>query len=423
MRSVTACILAAGQGIRMRSALPKVLHPCMGRTLVEWVVAAAKEAGVGRVVLVVPSESAAIRAVFASDPGVGFAAQVSQRGTGDALLAAREALETAEGEILVLNGDVPGLLPKTLCQMVEHHRERKAGVTMLSARVPDPTGYGRVVRGADGRVEAIVEHKDADDAIRAISEINVGAYVFSRDGLVSDLSGLSPNNRAGELYLTDLVALNLRRGRPVEAVVATSLEEIGGVNDRRQLAAVGEVLRQRILDGHMLAGVTISHPGSTYIEADVEIGADATILPFTVICRGAKIGPRCVVGPFAHIRTGTVLDEAAEIGNFVETKKAHLGPKAKAKHLSYLGDVEVGARANIGAGTITANYDGKRKSETRIGERAFIGSGTVLVAPVSVGDDAVTGAGAVVTRNKHVGDGEVWTGVPARLLKKKGNET
>ncbi len=415
MSEITAVLLAAGKGVRMRSPLPKVLHPVLGRALVEWVVAAVRAAGIERIVLVVPAEHSAFRELLGDS--VHYAVQAEQRGTGDALLAARAALAETRGEVLVLTGDAPAIEPKTLRRLLAEHRQRGAAVTVLSSLVAEPFGYGRIVRDASGALAAIVEEKDATPEQRQLREINSGCYCFQAEGLIADLEALSPENRSGEYYLTDVVARRVAAGRPGHAVTARSEHEIQGVNDRVQLARVGEHLRRRIIEQHLLAGVIIEDPEHTYIEAEVEIGAEAQILPFCVLRRGVRIATGASVGPFAHLRQGTVLEEGAAIGNFVEVKNTRLGPRAKAKHLSYLGDADIGSRANIGAGTITANYDGVRKAKTSVGERAFIGSGSVLIAPLTVGRGAVTAAGAVVTKNQPVADGEVWAGVPARRLR------
>ncbi len=415
MSDLTAIVLAAGKGVRMRSPLPKVLHRALGRSLVEWVVAAARAAGAERVVAVVPAEHEAFRSLLGDR--VEYVVQQEQRGTGDALLAAREAISQTSGDILVMNGDAPAIEADTLRRLRGLHQERGAAVTVLSCRVARPFGYGRILRDPAGALAGIVEEKDATDAERALAEVNSGCYCFRADGLVADLEALAPSEVSGEYYLTDVVARRVSQGRSCHAVLASREEEIWGVNDRGQLARMCEHLRGRVVEEHLARGVEIESPAQTFIEAEVRIAPGARILPFCVLRRGVELQAGAVVGPFAHLRVGTVLEEGAEVGNFVETKKARLRPYAKAKHLSYLGDADIGSRANIGAGTITANYDGRTKARTEVGERAFIGSGSVLIAPLAVGAGAVTAAGAVVTKNQPVGPGEVWAGVPARRLR------
>jgi bifunctional UDP-N-acetylglucosamine pyrophosphorylase/glucosamine-1-phosphate N-acetyltransferase len=286
----------------------------------------------------------------------------------------------------------------------------------------DPRGFGRVVRDADDRVRAIVEERDADEAQRELAEVNLGVYAFDGRALVRELPRLSNDNAQREYYLTDVVAALARADAPVVALEVEDEDEAIGVNTLAHLAEARWALQARILEAHMAAGVSIEDPATACIEHGVEIGAGTRILSFTVIRSGVRVGKGCEVGPFAHLRGGTILEDGAEVGNFVEVKATRVGQHAKAKHLSYLGDGEIGARSNIGAGTIFANYDGKLKHKTVVGERVFVGSGTVIVAPNTIGDGATTGAGAVVTRDSGVGAGEVWVGVPARKILRKAEE-
>jgi bifunctional UDP-N-acetylglucosamine pyrophosphorylase/glucosamine-1-phosphate N-acetyltransferase len=416
-----AVVLAAGQGKRMHSPLPKVLHKALGAPILRYPLDALDAAGVARKIVVTGVGRADVEKAFAGRAGVEFVPQEEQRGTAHAVLCAKEALGSFRGTLLVLAGDAPLVRAETIRGLLETHARREATATVLTGIVEDPRGYGRVVRAAgspdaEGLVAAIVEERDATPAERAIHEINAGAYAFDAEALFRVLPRVAPTNAQGEFYLTDVVRLLVEEGGRVAARVAEDPTEALGVNRRAELAQAAAVLLERVLERHMDAGVTIVAPHLTWIEVDVEIGPDTVIEPFTTIRRGARIGTGCKVGPFAHLSDGAVLEDGAEIGNFVEVKRTRMGPKAKAKHLAYLGDGVVGAAANIGAGTIFANYDGKAKHKTLVGERAFIGSGSVLVAPVEVGPRAVTGAGAIVTRGKRVPDGETWVGVPAKPL-------
>jgi len=411
--SLNVVVLAAGEGKRLKGRHPKVLTPLWGRPAVAWPVDAARALLPERVVVVGGEHSEALGAALESR-GVALARQDRPLGTGHAVLAARPALADADGELLVLNGDCPLVTPALLERLVAAHRAHAGPLTFLSMELDDPTGYGRVIRDAAGRVTAIVEEKEATPEQRAVREVNAGVWVLDLPAAWDDLSRIGSDNRAGEVYLTDLVAMRVSAGDPVDACLWPEPEDVLGFNDQRQLAEVREVLRRRILDGHLRNGVEIVDPATTYIDADVTIDAGARILPCTMIEGKVSIATGCDVGPFTHLRDGTVLEEGAKVGNFTETKKSVLGPGVKAGHLTYLGDARIGAGTNIGAGTITANYDGTNKHPTRIGKNAFIGSGTVIVAPAEVGDGALTGAGAIVTRDTHVGPGEVWVGLPAR---------
>ena len=340
------------------------------------------------------------------------AIQPEANGTGDAVRCALDVLPP-DGKVLILCGDTPLLQADTLNFICEQENG-----AMLSAEVPDPTGYGRIQRDEDGNLCDIVEQADCDQDTALIGEINAGVYALEIAALRSAIDGLESDNAQGELYLTDAALQVLHKSNGC-VVTIEGEEQIVGVNSLADLARASILLREAILSGHMANGVIIDDPASTFIEDGVEIGPATRILPFCVIRTGCKIGANCMVGPFAHLRGASVLHDRAEVGNFVEAKNTEMGEGAKSKHLTYLGDAIIGARANIGCGTITANYDGKNKHRTQIGERAFIGSGTVLVAPVKIGDGATTGAGAVVLSNRDVAPGEVVVGLPASPLSAK----
>jgi len=423
-------VLAAGKGTRMRSRTAKVLHPLLGRPLLSWVLAALHGLPAGPRAVVVGHQAGEVARVLPP----GFAPVLQRRlwGTGHAVRTARRSFAAAE-TVLVLAGDTPLLRPATLRRLLAAHRRRRPAPTLLTAELADPGGYGRIVRDGAGGVRAIVEHDDADDATRAIREVNAGVYCFEAAFLDRALGRLRAANRQEEYYLTDVVGLAVRAGRPVAAVRSADATEIAGVNDRVQLAQAAAALRLRELERLMRAGVTVEDPATTLVEPGVRVGADSVrragtrLEGATVIAAGCEIGPHAILrdvrlgrgarvraftvaegavlgpgaeaGPFARLRPGTVLGRGARVGNFVEAKKARLGAGTKAGHLSYLGDAVLGRGVNVGAGTITCNYDGYAKHETRIGDGVFVGSDTQLVAPVSVGRGAIVGAGTTVTRD------------------------
>ena len=433
-------VLAAGKGTRMKSARAKVLHEVAGRPMIEYPIQILRELGATRVVCVLGHQVDEVRAAVDARFGVGavdVALQAEQRGTGHAVAQAEAALAglaDADVPVLILCGDVPLLTPGLLARLVE---ARGTGlVSLVTTRMPDPTGYGRIVRDGSGRAVRIVEHKDASPAERAIDEINSGIYCVRASFLFPALRKLSTHNAQGELYLTDILAQASALGEPAHTVDA-SADEVMGVNDRVDLARADHLMRQRVHVGLMRSGVTIHAPETCFVDAGVEVGEDTELgplvqlrgatrigrnvridagcvlldavigdgvhlKPYTVVS-GSTVGDEAHIGPFAHLRPESLIGAHAKIGNFVETKKVRFGDGAKASHLSYLGDAEIGAGANIGCGTITCNYDGYRKSRTVIGEGAFIGSDTQLVAPVTVGAYAVVAAGTTVTRDVSPG--------------------
>jgi len=422
----TVVILAAGKGTRMKSPLPKVLQPICGRSLVEWVVAQAVSLDPGRIVVVVGEGGEEVEQVArAAAGGVEVVAveQSPQLGTGHAVQMALPALADAE-RVVVLYGDMPLLHPESLAQLVDAQREAGPGATaILSAWLDDPTGYGRILRDAEDRFQGVIEQRDADPEQLANREVNTGVYCFDGAALRADLPLLTNENAQGEYYLTDVPGMAVAAGRPVEVVELEQVQESLGINTMTQLAEARWAMQMLILESHLEAGVRIEDPASTYIDHGVSIGAGTTILPCTVIRSGVVIGSDCEVGPFTHLRVGTVLEDGAEVGNFTECKQAKVGSHSKAKHLSYLGNVTIGKRTNIGAGTIFANYDGVAKHESVVADDVFVGSGTIVVAPNELPDGSTTGAGAVLTRSADVQPGEVWVGVPARKFQKKGTPT
>ena len=427
-------VLAAGAGTRMKSRTPKVLHPIGGRSLLVHAVTAAEGTSPSELVVVLRHERERV-AQHLSDhaPEVVIADQDEIPGTGRAVQCGLDAVTATSGTVLVTYGDVPLLDPGTLRRLVAGHEEAAAAVTVLTARVPDPTGYGRILRSADGtEVEGIVEHKDATADQHAIDEINSGIYAFDLEVLRGALERIGTDNAQGEMYLTDVLSVARADGRSVRAVLTSDVMMVEGVNDRVQLAQLGAEMNRRILERHMRAGVTIVDPSTTWIDADVSIGQDATILPGVQLHGATDIGDEAVigpdttlrdtevgagaevmrsqtvlavigagasVGPFSYLRAGTVLGADGKVGGFVETKNAQIGDGAKVPHLSYVGDAEIGEGANIGAATIFANYDGVDKHRTTVGKQVRVGSDSVLVAPVTLGDGSATGAGTVVRKD------------------------
>ena len=446
-----AVVLAAGKGTRMKSARPKMLHHLCGRAMLWHVLRALADAGVRDVLVVASDEIAPHVEKLGRDAGHGTVAHVLQEpqlGSGHAVQVALAALAPHEGTLLVLNGDMPLVEASLIRTVLDAHA---GSLTLVTARMPLPSSFGRIVRSGSGaHVAKIVEARDANPEELELDEMNAGLYAFDETKLRAAIAELRNDNAQGEYYLTDTIAQLTAGGEQVLPVLAPDFRSVLGVNDRVELAAAAALLNRRLCEAHMRAGVTIPDPATTYLEPDLKIAADATILPNTTIGRhstigaGSEIGPNArlsgahvgkhvviadsvvvdstlgdfaLVGPFAHIRGGSDVGTGVRVGNFVELKAATLGPGVKAGHLSYLGDVGIGERSNIGAGTITCNYDGKVKHRTEIGKDVFVGTNSSLVAPVTLGDGSMTGAGSVV--NRDVAPGERVAGVPARPLPNK----
>ena len=415
MTQLAAVLMAGGLGTRMHSEVPKHFHDLLGRPMVEWVIAAGRGAGADPIVIVA---SPSTRERF-EESGETVAVQETPLGTGDAVRSARPALEGYDGDVLILSGDTPMLTPELLRELVETHRREGAEATILSAEPPDPRLYGRLVRGDDGSVLRIVEGTDASEEEQRIREINSSIYVFRASALWPALERLEPKNVQGELYLTDAIEIVVAGGGKVAAHIAADWRETDGVNTRAELASAGAVLRDRINEAHMLAGVTIVDPQTTWIEPTVEIEPDVTIRPFcelrgaTRIARGAEIGANTVaidthigraatVGPFCYLRPGTVLGESSKAGTYVEIKNSRIGDRTKVPHLSYIGDADIGDDTNVGAGAITANFPhkpGEPKGRTTIGSNVRTGIHNGFVAPIEVGDGAWIAAGSVITKD------------------------
>jgi bifunctional UDP-N-acetylglucosamine pyrophosphorylase/glucosamine-1-phosphate N-acetyltransferase len=420
----------------MKSDLPKVLHPIAGRPMIERVIQTANSLSPSTITLIVGHKSEVVRDRLGNSQNIGFALQEPQLGTAHALQQAEPALAGRAGSLILLSGDVPLLSPDTLKRLLETHRGSGAAATVVTATVDRPYGYGRIVRSR-GRITRIVEERDASPTQRQIKEINSGIYAFDLAPLFDALRSIASQNAQGEFYLTDLIAIYRRRKLPVETLLIENAQEIRGINSRSELAEVSRLVRQKKNEELMAAGVTFIDPATTYVDPEVEIAADTVLHPGVVIEGRTRIGAACEIqayvrisdseigdrvtinsfclisgaqvatgaalGPFAHLRPGTIVGEKAKVGNFVELKNTNLGPRSKANHLSYLGDATVGADVNVGAGTITCNNDGVHKHRTVIEDGAFIGSDSQLVAPVTVGKGAYVGAGSSIVEDVPAG--------------------
>jgi bifunctional UDP-N-acetylglucosamine pyrophosphorylase/glucosamine-1-phosphate N-acetyltransferase len=432
MRNLTQLILAAGKGTRLKSALPKVLHRLAGKPLIEHVVEAARPLNPSATCVVVGYEAEQVRSAL-SHLSLQFVVQDPQLGTGHAVQVASTFWKPLMGDLLVLSGDVPLISTQTLQRLLEHHTQSGASVTLLSTKLQNPTGYGRVVRSPSGGVERIVEQKDATDDERRILEVNTGVYCFAIADLAQIIDALSADNAQKEYYLTDCIGLLKKQNKRLAAMICEDPSELSGINSRLELAELERVVRQRKLKQLMQDGVTIVDPASTYVEPGVQIGADTVLYPNVFLEKGTVIGASCQiypnvrisastiedgvvvldscviteshvrtksqVGPFAHLRGHATIGSQARIGNFVEIKNSRLGEKTKAAHLSYLGDAEIGQDVNIGAGTITCNYDGVSKNKTVIEDGVFVGSDSQLIAPVTVHRGAYIAAGSTIQQD------------------------
>lgn len=429
-RALAVIVLAAGLGTRMKSNTAKVLHPVCGQPMISWVAAAIEGLQADRLLVVLGDGADEVHQFLPQRAEVVI--QAEQLGTADAVAAARETLSGFDGDILVMYGDTPLINGEILSGLMARHAEATPACTMLAVEMDDPSHYGRVKRDADGRVTRIVEHRDASEEELAIDEVNAGIYVFEAASLWSALEEIGSGNDQGEYYLTDAVGILAGGGQAVMVHVVDDQAAVMGVNSRVELAEAARIMRQRILERHMLAGVTVVDPASTYVEAGVAIGRDTTLEPMTVLSGStaigedcvigpsatvisaevgdgvrlvssyvveARIAAGCVIGPYAYLRPGAVLETGAKAGTFVEIKNSRLGAGAKVPHLSYIGDAEIGGGTNIGAGNITANYDGAVKHRTLIGSNVHTGADSVFVAPVAIGDGAMTGAGSVITED------------------------
>ena len=418
MKNIATIILAAGEGTRMKSSLPKVLHSICGKPMAQYLIDNVNSIGMEKIYIIIGHKASLVKERLG--PGIKCIIQDELLGTGDAVSKARSAIvkDAKIDNVLILYGDTPLLSQNIIKKLIEKHIETEAGCTILTAQLKNPTGYGRVIRSSGNKIVKIVEELDASIYEKVVEEINVGVYCFNKRALFYSLEKIQPENKKEEYYLTDTIEILTKSNMLVESVTTSDTEEFLGVNTRAELAKAESVMRKRILTGIMDSGVTIIDPDNTYIEHGAKIGRDTVIYPYTFIENNVKIGPDCSIGPCARLRTGTVVANNVGIGNFAELVRSYVGENTKIRHQCYIGDTIIGKNVNIGAGTIVANYDGKEKHKTIIEDNAFIGTGTILVAPVKIGKGAVTGAGSVVTKNKNVPAGKTVIGIPARLLNK-----
>ena len=426
----TSVILAAGMGTRMKSKMPKVLHKVCGKPLSKWVIDASKAAGADKVCAVVGHKAETVKEVLGDV--CEFALQAEQKGTGHAVMQAMDVIKNSKGEVVILNGDTPLITAETINKAIEYHKNNGNQATVITAILDDATGYGRIVRDNDGSVLKIVEQKDASKEEKKINEVNSGMYVFDAQSLVYALDNITPNNAQGEYYLTDTLEILLSAGKKIGGYAISDNDEIRGINDRVQLNEAEKIMQKRINEYHMRNGVTMRNPESVYIEDGVEIGNDTEICQNVTIKSGTKIGSDCVigsgsmldravihdgvdvlssvilesevdegthVGPFAYIRPNCHVGKEVKVGDFVELKNSNIDDGTKISHLTYIGDSDVGKRVNFGCGTVTCNYDGKKKYRTTIGDDCFVGCNTNFVSPINVGDGVYIAAGSTITED------------------------
>ncbi len=430
MKDMVAIVLAAGEGTRMKSRLPKVLHQVCGKPMIEYAIDRLEELGIDKKMVIIGYKGSLVKGALGKK--VDYVWQKEQLGTGHALTQCREALTKFKGDLLVLSGDTPLLTTPTVKRLIETHREKEALATILTAILKPPTGYGRVIRHGDGTIHKIVEEEDATIIELANEEVNAGTYCFKKEAIFQALERIKPENVQEEYYLTDAIEVLTKKDHRVEAYTTDEPKEIVGINSRKDLALANRIMRERILNRLMLNGVTIVDPLTTTIDQETEIDRDTIIYPFTIIEGKTKIGRDCIIGPavqildskignkveiknssiqnsiiesearigpYAHLRPESRIGKRAKIGNFVEIKKSTIGTESKVAHMSYIGDATLGEDINIGAGTITCNYDGFKKYPTFIEDQAFVGSNTNFIAPVKIGRGAVIGAGSTITED------------------------
>lgn len=418
MRDIVAIILAAGKSTRMHSGFSKVLHKIYGKSMLEYVLDDIRAIGITKGIIIINNQNWMGNKIRLPK-GVRVIFQRRLLGTGHALFQAQRALGNFSGDILVLYGDTPLLTTDTLKKLVEKHIASNAACTILTVTLKKPTGYGRIVRDEKNDIIKIVEESSASLYEKMLEEVNAGVYCFKAKEVFRALAYLKPKGPKKEYYLTDAVEVLAKRRLTIDSIHTENPDEAIGVNSRLDLARAQILAKNKILTRFMEEGVGIIDPTTTHIYNDVKIGQDTIIYPFTVIESNVSIGKKCRIGPFSRLRPGTIIDDEVEIGNYAEVVRSSVGTGTVIKHHCYLGDSQIGRDVNIGAGTITANYDSKRQNKTKIGDKAFIGSGTILVAPVSIGKGAVTGAGSVITKNTKVPAGSLVVGVPAKIVRRR----
>lgn len=417
MKNLAVIILAAGKGTRMKSHLAKALHPVCSRPMLGFVLDMVKSLKASKTVVVLGHQHDQVKKILPAS--VKAVRQKKLQGTADAVKEARLVLGGFNGTVLILYADIPLLKKETVSRLIKYHNENSLDATILTAHADKPFGYGRIVRDKYASISGIVEEKDATEVQKDIKEINTGIICFNSRRLFEALKKVRPNNRKREYYLTDVISILYKDGALIDRVKAEDINEAMGINSRQDLSRANKIMQSRINENIMKQGVSLIDCDSTFINFGARIGQDTVIYPFTVIEKGVKIGKRCSIGPFAHLREGTIVQDDCIVGNFIEIVRSRIGSKTLVKHFGYLGDSQLGRSVNIGAGAVTANFDGKGKHVSVIKDNAFIGSDTVLVSPVRIGKSAKTGAGSVVVRNSNVADKTVVVGVPARILKLK----
>ncbi len=391
-----AIILAAGKSTRMVTDMPKVLHQVCGRPMLAYVLDACRAANIHRMCVVVGYRKDDVIETFKDEPGITWVEQAEQKGTGHAAMVCREALEDFDGNVVVIAGDMPLLRAETLELLLERHEKEHSAVTLATAVLENPAGYGRIIRDEFGNLQGIIEESDCTDEQRKIREINPSYYCFEKQRLFEAMDQVRPDNVKGEYYITDALKILVQAGRRAMAITAVAAEDAMGINSRQHLAEVSRVMQNRIQRELMASGVTIVDPPNTWIDARARIGQDSIIHPFTYIHGRVGIGRNCSVGPFAYLREGTVLGDDVVVGVFTELKNSTLGDGTRARHLSYIGDARIGEGVNVGAGTLFANFDGEQIHEAVVGKGTYIGNGSILVAPLEVKDDAQIAHGSVV---------------------------
>jgi len=416
-KNIAVIILAAGKSTRMKSETPKVLHPICGREMLGYVLDLVRDLKASKVVAVLGYKHGEVKKALR--PGIKIAIQKRLVGTADAVKEALALLRNFKGTVLVLYGDNPLLTKETIKKLLKYHTENNLDATLLTAQIDKPAGYGRILRDKYSNVYSIIEEKDADDFQKDVKEINTGIICFNKDRLSECIKFIRANNRKKEYYLTDIVNIMYKKGYLVDAVKAQDINEALGINSRAELAKANSIMQVRINELLMKGGVTLVDPATAFINYGTKVGIDTTIYPFTVIEKNVKIGKRCRIGPFAHLRNNVQFGDDVIVGNFLEISRSKISSGSRAKHFCYISDSKIGRKVNIGAGTVTANYDGKNKNATVIKDGAFIGSDTVLVAPITIGKGAATGAGSIVLKNRNVPDKAVVAGVPAKIINKK----
>lgn len=395
-KSTAAVVMAAGRSTRMVTETPKVLHEICGRPMLAYVIDACRAAGIDRIVCVVGYRKEEVIGAFGNEPDITFVEQKDQKGTGHAVMVCRDALSDFEGDLVIIAGDMPLVRHETLELLTRTHKSQNSAVTLATALLEDPGGYGRIVRDSYGNLEGIVEESDCSPEQKKIKEINPSYYCFNSQLLFEALEQIRPDNVKGELYLTDALEILIRAGHRAVAITAVAAEDAMGINSRLDLALVGRVMQNRIQRNLMDNGVTIVDPENTWIDVRAEIGQDTVIYPFTYIHGRVRIGRQCTVGPFAYLREGTALADDVVVGVFTELKNSRLGAGTRARHLSYIGDAEIGERVNVGAGTVFANFDGERIQPSHVGSDTYIGNGSIVVAPINIAEHKQIPHGTVV---------------------------